>query len=217
VHPIGRRFRLFADGMPWVTVVGVVADTRVDAITEPPPPVMYIPHAQAARTSYFTAPSMTLMVRATTDPMPLAAVRRLDEVISSTIAEHTFTTKLLAGFAAIALALAAIGIYGVLAYGVAQRRYELGVRMALGAGASAVLKIVVMEAVALALGGLALGVIGALAVARVLRASIPDVGEVDLGVLAAAAACLLLVATLALLLPARSAVRVHPTEALRNG
>ncbi len=231
---LGRRIRLHSKDSPWMTVVGVVADTRVDGVTEAMPPVMYFPHQQAGTTGYFTSLSMTLLVRTTTgvagvvpaikrtvrelDPnVPLSRIQSMDEIVGSSVARHRFTTMLLTGLAAFAAALAAIGIYGVIAYSVAQRRYEFGVRMALGAGRGRVLALVLREGLGVAAFGLVVGVIGAVLLGRVLAASLASVGAVDVPVLAGVSVLLLVVALLALVLPARRAANVEPTEALRHG
>ena len=231
--PIGRRLRLMGEGSPWAEVVGVVGDTRVDGITEPAPPIVYFPHAQAGQSGYFTANSMTLLIAhgagesvipavrhavQELDPnVPISEVRSMDDVVASTIANHRFTTLLLAGFALLALLLAAVGIYGVIAYQVTQRRYEFGVRMALGAGSGGVLRQVVKEGMMLTVSGLVLGLAGALMVGRLLAAMLSGIGAVDAVTMAAVSGFLICVALLALAIPATQAMRVSPTEALRGG
>jgi predicted permease len=231
---LGRRLRLGTDRMPFMTVVGVVGDTRVDGLTEPAPPAMYFPHDQAGTTAYFTSLSMTLLVRSQggTEALvpavrqivrdldakvPLSEIRTMTEVVGSSIARHRFTTLLLGGLAAFAVLLAAIGIYGIIAYSVAQRRYEFGVRLALGAGRGRVLGLVVREGMRLALTGLALGVAGVFGLGRLLSSILVGVGAVDVTTLLVVGGVLMVVAILALAVPALRAMSVDPTEALRSG
>jgi putative ABC transport system permease protein len=229
--PIGRRFSVFNSPEQKASVIGIVRDTRVDGITEPVPAIMYFPHAQAQRSAYFTALNMTLLIQsdaplATLLPglkqavreldanVPLSDVRTLDDIVSSSIARHRFTTMLLSGFALLALLLATVGIYGVVAYGVSQRRYEFGVRLALGAARGSVLTLVLREGLLLVLCGLALGMAGALVSARFLRSMLVGVSPLDLPTLALVSLFLLAAALVALVIPARSALAVDPREAL---
>ena len=138
-------------------------------------------------------------------------------MVAGRIASRRFATALLGTFAALALALAGVGIYGVIAFGVSQRTYELGLRMALGAQRHAVLRLVVSEALGMTLVGLALGLGGALAVGYMARSLLVGVPVADVPTLALVSAVLAGVAVLASALPARRATLVSPTEALRNG
>jgi predicted permease len=232
---LGRKFRLTTNGMPLMTVVGVVANTRVDGLTEPPPPIMYFPHQQARITGYFAALSMSLLVR-TSSPsvdaivpaikqavreldarVPVSDIRTMGNVVASSIARHRFTTLLLGGLAAFAVFLAAIGIYGIIAYSVAQRRYEFGVRMALGAGRGRVLSLVMREGLGVVLVGLAVGLSGVVLLGRVLGSMLVGIGALDGPTFVGVSAILLIVALLALAIPAQRATAIDPTEALRNG
>jgi len=232
---LGRKFRLSTAGMPSMTVVGVVANTRVDGLTEPAPPIMYFPHQQAAVTGYFTALSMSLVVRASAASfeaivpaikqavraldtnVPVSEIRTIGDIVSSSIARHRFTALLLSGLAGFAVLLAAIGIYGVVAYSVSQRRYELGVRMALGAGRGRVLSLVLREGLGVVIVGLVVGLAGVVVLGQVLASVLVGIGSLDASTLVAVSALLLGVAVLALVLPARRAASIDPTEALRNG
>jgi putative ABC transport system permease protein len=232
--PLGHRLRVFDAPDGWATVVGVVGDTRADGLTEPAPPIMYFPHAQAAQSSYFTALTMTLavktsgssaslvaaikqVVRELDASVPVSDIRTMEEVVGSSIASHRFTALILTGFALLALLLAGIGIYGVIAYAVTQRRYEFGVRMALGAERASVFGLVLREGLVLTGVGLVTGVAGALVAGRFLRAMLVGVGAIDLMTLGLVSLFLLVVSLLALALPARQAIGVSPTESLRSG
>jgi putative ABC transport system permease protein len=231
--PIGRTVRMFGDDDPWATVVGVVGDVRSSGFLAPVPPTMYHPHAQAGRGASFTSRSMTLVVRTAGDPLalaaavrgaaraldrnvPVSAVQSMEGLVAASIAGRRFTTALLGAFAALALALAGIGIYGVIAYGVSQRTYELGVRMALGAQRGNVLRLVVSEGLRMTLLGLAVGLAGALVVGRLVRSLLVGVPAADLPTLIGVSAALAGVALVASLVPARRASLVSPTEALRD-
>jgi putative ABC transport system permease protein len=232
--PLGHTLKMFSDSAPWVTVVGVARNVRSGGFQTDAPPTMYFPHAQAGRSAYGTPRTMTLVVKTTGDPLTLTgAVRRvvrelgptvpisqtqsMEQVIGASIASRRFTTTMLGAFAALALVLAGIGIYGVIAYGVSQRTSEIGLRMALGAERRSVLLLVLSDGLQMTLLGLALGLAGALAVARLLRSLLVGVSAVDVPTLAIVSLALVGVALLASALPARRAMSVSPTEALRGG
>jgi len=233
-YPVGRTLRMFSEGKPWVTVVGVVRDVRSNGLLVDVPAVMYFPHAQTGASTYSTPRSMALVVRTAGDPaalagalrrtvraldanVPISAVQSMDQVVAGRLASRRFSTVLLGSFAALALALAGVGIYGVIAFGVSQRTYELGLRMALGAQRRAVLRLVVAEALGMTLVGLGLGLAGALAVGYLARSLLVGVPVADVPTLALVSAALAGVAILASALPARRASLVSPTEALRDG
>jgi predicted permease len=233
--PIGRRFKLGGEAGPgWVTIVGVVRDVRHAALGEPPRPEMYIPHAQfrfwngggAAR-------SLTLAIRGRGDPsalaapvraaihamdpeLPLADVRTLDEVRRESVAQPRFLAFLLGAFAATALLLAVTGIYGTLAYLVAQRTYEMGVRMALGAHPSAIRGLIVRQGLVITLAGVIVGVPAAFALSRVLSHLLYRVAPTDAATFIAVPCVLALTALAAAYFPARRATRVDPIIALRG-
>ena len=234
--PLGTRFKLGGEAGPgWVTVVGVVRDVRHAALGEPPRPEMYVPHAQfrfwngggAAR-------SLTLAVHTRGDParlagpvreairamdpeLPLADVRTLAEVRSESVARPRFLALLLGAFAAVALVLAVVGIYGTLAYLVAQRTYEMGVRMALGARPGSIRRLVVAQGLAMTAAGLVIGVAAALGLTRLLEHLLFGVAPTDPATFVAVPLGLGLTAAVAAYLPARRATRVDPLVALRGG
>jgi putative ABC transport system permease protein len=147
----------------------------------------------------------------------VSEVQTLSEVVGTSFAGRRFSTMLLAGFAVLALLLTGIGIYGVISYGVSQRTYEIGLRMAMGAGTGSVMRLVVSEGVRLALIGLVIGLAGGIAVSIVARSMLVGVSVLDVPTLAAVSVMLVLVAALASFIPARRAIAVSPTSALRGG
>ena len=232
--PIGHTIKMFNDKAPWATIVGVVKDTRSDGIQADVPPTMFFPYAQAGESAYYTPFTMSLVVRTAGDPfavagavrqaaraldrnVPISSVQSMDQIVAASIAGRHFSTMLLGAFAALALALAGIGIYGVIAYGVSQRTYEIGLRMALGAQRGSVLALVMKQGMRLTLAGLAIGIVGALAVARALRSLLVGVAPIDPLTLGVAALALAGIAAVACVLPARRAMAVAPTDALRGG
>jgi putative ABC transport system permease protein len=208
------------------TIVGVVGDVKKNGLDASAPPEVYLPHAQ------HPVDSMTIVVRTAGDPMaflpvarsdlasidrdlPMATVRTLDQVVGRSIEERRFTMILLAAFAAVALTLAMIGVYGVLSYLVSQRTQEIGVRLAIGAAPSDVVRLFVREGLVLASIGLACGLAGAVAAARTLTAMLFGVTPTDpltFGGVAAALGCIALAASY---LPARRAAGIDPLAALR--
>jgi putative ABC transport system permease protein len=153
---------------------------------------------------------------ASVDPdMPLAGVQTVDEIVSDSLAIDRFSVVLFASFGALGLILAAVGIYGVMAFAVAQRRHEFGVRMALGAQRARVMRMVLKEGTILAVGGTLLGLSGAYLVGRVMQAMLFGVDAFDVRAFGAASALLIVAALLACWFPAWRASRVEPLEALR--
>ena len=234
VDPIGHTLKMFNPTSPWVTIVGIVGDVHARGFQEDAPPTMYFPYSQAATSAYYQPGSMTLVIRTVGDPaamapavrgivraldaqVPISRVATMEEVVARSIASRRFTTLLLGGFAVLALALAGIGIYGVIAYGVSQRTYEIGVRLALGASTASVIRLVMEEGVGMTAAGLALGLAGAFVIDRLLRSLLVGVTTTDPTTLVAVVGVLAAVAACACALPARRATAVSPTEALRNG
>ncbi|HEX9671778.1 MAG TPA: FtsX-like permease family protein, partial [Thermoanaerobaculia bacterium] len=230
--PIGARINLTFEQMPdgtplWREIVGVVAHLRNESLSKESNEQLYYPHAQLPR------PMMALAVRAGGDPLaladavrarvraldpdqPLFDVRTMTARVEEALAPARSSTGLFAAFAALALLLAAVGVYGVISYSVAQRTQEIGVRMALGARRRQVLGQVVGQAAALAAVGLAAGLAGALALTRLLGSLLFEVSATDPATFAAVPLLLAAVAVLASWLPARRAARVDPAVALRT-
>jgi predicted permease len=229
--PIGVLFRYH--GMdrvnPTFTIVGVVGDVRHRALVRGVEPQVYVAYRQQPfRTRYMTmvvrtdregldaaiVPAVRARVRGVDPDVPLR-FSTLDEVVGASIADRRFTMALLTSFAAVALLLAAVGIYGVLAFLVAQRRHEIGIRMALGAEARSVVALLMRTGMGAVLVGIGLGLAGAVAATRLLRRFLFGVEPLDPAALGAAVALLFLVACLAAYLPARRAARLDPLAALR--
>jgi putative ABC transport system permease protein len=175
---------------------------------------------------------MTLLVRAAGDPMalstaaaaavreidpdqPVAEIRTMEEVVSNTVARPRLLVYLLGGFAGMALLLAALGLYGVISHSVTQRRHEIGVRVALGAGHRDVLRLVVQQGMALTIAGLLFGLVAALAATRVMGSLLFETGATDPLTLSGVSVFLAAIALLACYVPARRAARVDPMVALR--
>jgi putative ABC transport system permease protein len=229
---IGRRIRLDQqeDADRWLTIVGVVGDTRQMGLDAPPRPEMYIPYQQIDTQPWF-APR-DLVVRAAGDPVRLTGaikarihdvdpalavsnVRTLDEVLDEDVAARRVGTTLLLAFAGLAVLLAVVGIYGVIAYFVTQHVPEMGVRIALGAQASDIVRLVVGKGLKLAAAGVALGTVAALVTTRLMASLLYGVSGSGLAGCAVAGGLLLLLALAASYLPARRATRMDPIVALR--
>jgi putative ABC transport system permease protein len=230
--PLGKRFKL-ADPSPLLTVVGVAGDLKSRGFDDTPEPTMYFPFAQSAKSAYFVPRGMALVVRVSGDPMsmaprvqsavhaldptvPVSELLTLEQVVGTSVASRRFNAALLVAFALLALLLAGIGTYGVIAYGVQQRTFEIGVRIALGAGRRSVLLAVMSEGMRLCFAGLVLGLAASIAMARGIRAMLVGVSAVDLPTLWIVCAALAVVAIVASVVPARRAMRVDPLEALRQ-
>jgi predicted permease len=213
----------------WLTVVGVVGDVRLDGLvsTNDRPGTYYFPAAQqpfrsttiVVRSS-IKPQSLTPLIRrelSAIDPeLPLYAVRTMDERIDETLLDRRTPMILALVFAGVALFLAGIGLYGVLAYQVAQRQREIGIRMALGSSAGKIFGMIVREGLLLLVVGFGVGLLGAFAIRRVMETQLYGIGAMDPTVIAAVAALLGLVALLACLVPARRAAGIDPLVALNE-
>jgi putative ABC transport system permease protein len=227
-NPLGKALHSSAESGPnaWRrVVVGVVVDTRQLGLDSPPRPEMFFPSrsqfpnlALVVRTGgdpLRMAPAVTAQVWAIDKDQPVHDVLAMDHVVDDSISQRRFNMLLLAIFAATALVMAAVGIYGVLAYAVSRRTQEIGIRMALGAQSSDVLRLIGREGFVLALIGIGIGLAGALALTRLMSSLLFGVSPTDAATFAAVPALLAIVALAACYLPARRAARVHPTVALR--
>jgi putative ABC transport system permease protein len=226
-NPVGKRItREERSQQNWVTIVGVVGFTRHRELTQPVKGILYAPAAQG------DSPAMTLVLRTSVPPQsitnalrseiraldreqPVWDVMTLDERLYESTAPQRYVATLLGAFAVVALLLAALGIYGVMAYGVTQRRHEIGIRLALGAARRDVLRLMVAQGLALAAVGVGVGLAGALALTRVLRTLLYGVAPYDAWTYLIVAATLAAVTVLASYIPAARATRLDPSEALR--
>lgn len=231
--PIGKRICMGEDCSkgPWLSVIGVVGGTALQSLTDPQFPQVFSPHAQGVEGG--VAGNMELALRTSDDPLSLATavgnavheldkdqsvadVETLDEAVSASLAQPRFNTWLLAAFAALALLLAAVGIYGVISYSVVLRTREIGIRTALGAARADVLRLVVRQGMVLALTGAAIGLVGALILARLISSLLYGVRPSDPPTFLAVFVVLVGVALLASYIPARRATKVDPVAALRQ-
>jgi putative ABC transport system permease protein len=160
--------------------------------------------------------SIAAAVHSVDPQVALARLRTMDQIKSEALAEDRFTMVLFAAFAAVALLLAAVGIYALMGFAVSQRTQEIGVRLALGSGKARVIRLILHDALLLAFAGLILGLAGAAIIGRIMRSTLYEVGAMDVWVLAFVAIVLLITALLASYLPARRAASVNPVQALRT-
>jgi putative ABC transport system permease protein len=233
--PIGKHLTLyFYRDLPRV-VVGVVADVKMDSLNETrPAPALYCPLAQVSPPTggAWHSFGMSLAVRTDGDPLnvvsmvkdsirdvdaevPLLSIRTMDESVSASLSPQRFTMLLLAGFAGTALLLAAAGIYGVMAYLVTRRTREIGVRMALGAVAGDVLRLVIGQGMWTTIVGMAIGIGGSFALTRTMQSLLFGVSTTDPLTLVGVVVLLAAVSFLACWIPARRATKVDPLVALR--
>jgi putative ABC transport system permease protein len=230
---LGKRLRFGAQDDPWCEIVGVVGHVRQNGLDEEGRPGIYRPWTQIRRSmadGYMRA--MDLIVKTSVEPMRLAApirgevraldrdqplgnVRTLESYVEQTVAPRRFSMTLAGVFAAVALVLGAVGLYGVLSYTVAQRAREIGIRMALGARRGDVLRLVIRQGMLLALAGVAAGVAASLALTRLMSSLLFGVSATDAPTFVSITLLLLLVALVACYLPARRASKVDPLIALR--
>ena len=230
-EPLGKRISIGGPPSPgkepdWMTIVGVVAHVKNYGVDQPSRVETYVPEAQRP------AGGGTIVIRSTSDPamltsgvraavasldpdVPLYEVRPLEEIVSENTASRRLSVVLIGSFAVLALVLAGVGIYGVMAYVVTQRGHEIGIRMALGANQKNILDMVLRQGLRLALIGIAVGLTGALALTHLISSLLFHVGALDVETFVLGATALGLIVLLACYLPARRATRVDPLVALR--
>ena len=229
-NPIGKRLKVIWNNTPWLTVVGVTGNVRTEG-----PEANFLPEIYTAYTQHpwvlrprqlllrtRTAPPLSLLpavrqvIHELDQDQPVADVRTLEAVVSEPFAVRHFLTYLLGGFACLALLLASLGVYGVMAYSVAQRQRELGIRLALGASQQQVFRLVLQEGLRLGILGICLGLLGWMGVGRLLSSQLYGVKATDLETFASVALLLTLVAVVAAYVPARRAALVDPISVLRD-
>ncbi len=228
---IGKRVKLGGrdSTRPWLSIVGIAGDVRDTTLESDARPCVYVPYPQFPSTSMG---SMTLVVRTGVDPkalipairdevwavdkdQPVTDIKTMNEYVSDSVSPRRSNALLLGVFATLALVLAAVGMYGVMSYAVTQRVHEIGIRMALGAQTSDVIKLIVGSGMTLVLAGVVIGLAGALALSRVLSSLLYGVSATDPVTFAFVSALLVSVALLASYIPARRATKVDPMNALR--
>jgi len=226
--PMGRRIKRGprASKAPWATIVGVVGNIKSDGFDQPDQPHLYFPILQNlgyaiavylrtdANPTSLTQ-SLREQVRAVDPNLPIFGERTMENVVSDSLAQRRFAMQVVGLFGLLAMILAGIGIYGVMAYSVSQRTREIGIRIGLGASRGTILRWVLRQGMTLIVVGVSLGLVGAFALTRLLRSLLFGVAPTDLVTYVSLAALLALVALLACYIPARRATKVDPLVALR--
>lgn len=226
--PVGVRIKRGgpASEAPWMTIVGIVGNIKSDGFDKPDQPHLYHPilqnpaYAMAIYLRSDMAPltltqSVREQVRALDRDLPVFGERTMSQVAAESMSRRRFAMQLVGLFGILALLLAAVGIYGVIAYSVTQRTREIGIRVALGASSSAILRWVLKQGMILTIAGVVIGLVGALALTRLLRSLLFGVGPTDIVTYGALAILLTIVALIACYVPARRATKVDPLVALR--
>jgi putative ABC transport system permease protein len=230
---IGRQFMMGTDDKPWLTIVGIAGNVHHNAVVEDDRAEMYIAHAQLPEHIGGAPRGMTLVVKTEGDPLavaghvreairaidrnlPVSDIRTMDAVTTAALSQPRFVTFLLGLFAATALILAAIGIYGTISLLVSERTQEMGIRLALGADRPTILKLVMGQGLLLVTAGLAAGLVGAITLSRALAGLVYGVQLLDPMTFLFVPAVLALVALIACVIPARRAASVDPIVALRQ-
>jgi ABC-type lipoprotein release transport system permease subunit len=229
---VGQRVR-FDTKLPWVTIVGVARDAKSSGVREPAPAELFVLHEQLPVAAAGTDRTMYVLLKTTVDPLTLTssarqAVRQLDpqlaitnirsmeQLLDFSVAQQRFMMLLLAVFGGVALSLAAIGIYGIMSYAVKRRTREIGIRMALGGSPRDVVRLVVGQGMQLAVIGLGVGIIAALAATKLMADMLFGITPRDPVTFGTITVLLAAVALFASWIPARRAVRTDPTTALRT-
>ena len=228
-EPLGKRIKLGGrdSTRPWLVIVGIIGDVHDRALESDARPCIYVPYPQ------FPTASMTVVVRGLSDPKPLISaireevwavdkdqpvtdIKTMDQFVETSIASRKFNALLFAMFAGLALVLATVGVYGVISYSLSQRVQEIGIRMALGAQPSNVVRLVLGQGMVLVVMGVALGLGASMALTRVMTSLLFGVSATDPGTFVLVSFLLILIATLAGYIPARRAAKVDPMVALRS-
>jgi putative ABC transport system permease protein len=232
--PVGNRFKFGRRGSnaPWMTIVGVVGNIKTDGLDQPDQPHIYLPILQNpgyAMAVYIRAESniggraglagltqaLRREVQAVDPDLPIFGERPMEDLVSASLAQRRFAAQLISLFGALALLLSGIGIYGVIAWSVSQRTREIGIRLALGADKGVILRWILWQGTRLILAGVIVGLLGAVAMTRLLRGLLFEIAPTDPLTYVGVAALLAIVALLACYIPARRATKVDPMVALR--
>ena len=231
-NPIGKRIRFRSDA-PWLSVIGVVTDIKNHGSKVATKPEVYFLHTDQPSGLWADFRSMTLIVRTAGGPqqtvgairgelknldpdLPIYKVQTLDQIVSASVSQTRFPALLLSVFAGLALLLAAVGVYGVLAYTVEQSKHEIGVRMALGAPRAQILRLFLGQGVKWAMLGGGAGLLAAFILVRFMRSMLFEVGAYDPGIFASGVAMLTIVVLMACYLPALRATKIDPMAAVRS-
>jgi predicted permease len=231
-NPIGKRIRFRSDA-PWLSVIGVVTDIKNHGSSVATKPEVYFLHTDQPSGLWADFRSMTLIVRTAADPqqtvgairaelknldpeLPIYKVQTLDQIVSASVSQTRFPALLLSVFAGLALLLAAVGVYGVLAYSVEQSKHEIGVRMALGAPRAQILRLFLVQGVKWAMLGGGAGLLAAFILVRFMRSMLFEVAPYDLRIFGSGAAMLTIVVLMACYVPALRATKVDPMAVVRS-
>jgi predicted permease len=231
-NPLGQRIKLIGQERDPLSIVGVVGNVRHFRLDEPPSPEAYVPFMQNPLSKTYQR-SMTIVARTKADPgavagplraalisvdksLPVYALKPMTEHLRDSLARHRFNLILLSVFGGVALALACIGVYGVISYGVAQRTQEIGIRLALGADRRDIIRLILTRGLKLVLPGVAIGLGAAFALTRWMETLLFDVRPTDPLTFTVIAAVLSLVSLVACWIPAWQATRVDPLISLRS-
>lgn len=227
-NPIGQHMREGADKTGWLEIVGIVGNVHEGGLAMDPEPEFYVlPVIHAPQTAYLVASTNSHPLRLMSAirkelleidrDQPVSEIRTMEDLLGATLGQRRLTMWLLGSFAMIALLLAVVGMYGVIAYAVTQRTQEVGIRRALGAQRADILRLVVAEGLGLAIAGVAIGIAGTFALTRVMKSMLFQVSATDPGTFLGVAVLFLAIAFLACYIPARRAAEIDPMTALRIG